>query len=252
MPAAAATWMAYLPLGGLVAARCAGMFALAPPLAMRQVPPIVRLGAAGAFGVCLTPLIARQGLLAPDAAVPYAVAVCSEIAIGAALGFCGAIVFWAALLAGQAIDSALGSPGEGDDSLGPFSTLYSLLAVLAFLALGGHRWLLSALLGSFTAIPPGHALLANSALEALSALPTQALVSALSIALPVLLALVAADVLVSVAARCAPALSGPAVTAPSRWVMALAAAALSVPMLSSEIARLLLVAGEAARGLGGP
>ena len=251
MADAAATWMAYLPLGGLVVARCAGVFALAPPLGMRQVPPIVRFGAAGAFGVCLTPLVARQGLPAPDATMPYAAAVCSEIAIGAALGFCGAIVFWAALLAGQAIDNALGAAGEDEDGSGPFGTLYALLAVLAFLAIGGQRWLLSALLSSFAAIPPGHALQARSALEALSALPGQALVSALSIALPVLLALVAADMLVSLAARCAPALGGSAVAAPSRWVMAMVAAALAVPMLSGEIARLLTVAGEAAKGLGG-
>ena len=195
-----ATWIAYLPLGGLVAARCAGVFALAPPLGMRQVPPIVRLGAAGASGVCLTPLVARQGLLAPNTTLPYAAAVCSEIAIGAALGFCGAVVFWAALLAGQAIDSALGCASEDDDNSGPFGTLYALLAVLAFLAMGGHRWLLSALLGSFAAIPPGHALHPASASAILSALPSQALISASSIALPVLLALVAADVLVSLAA----------------------------------------------------
>jgi flagellar biosynthetic protein FliR len=250
MADAAATWMAYLPVGGLVVARCAGVFALAPPLGMRQVPPIVRLGAAGAFGACLTPLAAGQGLTAPDATVPYAAAVCSEIAIGAALGFCGAIVFWAALLAGQTIDSALGAVTEDDDT-GPFGTLYALLAVLAFLAIGGQRWLLSALLGSFAALPPGHALQTGSALQALSALPGQALVSALSIALPVLLALVAADVLVGLAARCAPALRGTAVAAPSRWVMAVLAAALAAPTVSGEIARLLVVAGEAARGLGG-
>jgi type III secretory pathway component EscT len=93
-------------------------------------------------------------------------------------------------------------------------------------------------------------MVARSALEALSPLPGQALVSALSIALPVLLALVAADMLVSLAARCAPALGGTAVAAPSRWVMAMVAAALAVPLLSEEIARLLTVAGAAAKGLG--
>jgi flagellar biosynthesis protein FliR len=251
MPAAAATWIAYLPVGGLVVARCTGVFALAPPLGLRQVPPVVRLGAAGAFGACLTPLVARHGLSAPEATVAYAAAVCSEVAIGAALGFCGAIVFWAALLAGQMIDNALGASSEEEDG-GPFSTLYALLAVLAFFAVGGPRWLLSALLDSFAAIPPGHAMAARSTLETLTPLPGQALVAALSIALPVLLALVAADVLVGLAARCAPALGGATVAAPSRWVMAMVAAALAVPMLSGEIARLMVMAGEAAKGLGGP
>jgi flagellar biosynthetic protein FliR len=210
----------------------------------------VRVSAAVTLGVCLTPVVVRTApvVSASTPGIPYVAQVCSELAVGAAFGFAAATVVWAAMLAGQAIDAALGlqPPDEGTP---PVATLYGLAAAILLLSGSGYRWLLSGILGSFRAIPPGHVPRLSSFTAGFSALPGEALVAAVWIAAPALSAIILGDIAAAVATRCAPALAASGLNAATRWIVAVAAICVSLPLLAVHVPHLIESVSRALQAL---
>ena len=75
-----------------------------------------------------------------------------ELALGAALGVTAAVPLVAGELVGAWLAAAL---GDGDDA--PWASVTGLVAALVFFALGGHRAVIAAVVGSYRFLPPGAA-----------------------------------------------------------------------------------------------
>lgn len=145
----------------------------------------------------LSTLVLPNPLQAP---VHYALVLAAELGIGVMLGFSAAIPLWALDMAGFVIDTMRGASMAGvfNPLLGgqssPMGSLFSQLAGVLFMVLGGFHALLSALFTSYTHLQPGQGWHWSSGfLPLLEQLWHQLYILALSFAMPAMVMMVLID-----------------------------------------------------------
>lgn len=251
-----ASWLAELPLVGLVFARCGGLLALAPPLNVRQFPVSLRLGIAGVIAIALAP-IAQVQEARTYLPLEYTALLLREVSIGLLMGFAAALVFWAFLIAGQLLDSYLGA-GEASarqQGQGPLATLLYLVAAAAFVAADAHHWVLAALAQGLQALPLGAGVFSPASLSGAGGLVREMLGVGVALAAPTLAVIYAAEVTLASFDRCAPALNLGALHQPVRWSAGLLALAACLPLLSRVVMtqgqRVIESVGVISQALGG-
>jgi flagellar biosynthetic protein FliR len=220
----------------LVFARCGGAILLLPPWNWRDVPLVVRLGLAGVVAIAITPLI-ESSVVMNSSGLLIAAAL-RELMVGLTFGFMGALVFWGALLAGQVIEHYVGSGAAGgfaEEQLGPVARLYYLLALLLFIIIGGHHWLVQQLYHSFTVVPVAGSISAEPILIAVTGTVTQMFLIGLVMAAPVITALFLADVVLAMTARALPNVAWAPVLPAVRWPVALLALVITMPLLGQFV-----------------
>ncbi len=220
----------------LVFARCAGALLLLPPWNWRDVPLVVRLGLAGVVAIAITPLIEPSAVI--DSSGLLIAAALRELVMGLALGFMGALVFWGALLAGQVIEHYVGSgaaSGFSEGKLGPIARLYYPLALVLFIIIGGHHWLVQQLYNSFTVVPLAGSISAAPIITAVTGAATQMFLIGLAMAAPVITVLFLADVVLAMTARALPNVSWAPVLPAVRWPVALLALVITLPLLGQFV-----------------
>jgi type III secretion protein SpaR/YscT/HrcT len=230
---------------GAVLARVAPTVFIAPFLGGRLVPALVKVGLSLGLAVALAPGLAAQaaGL---KGAPPLLVAalLAKEVMVGAALGFVVALVFWAAEAAGRLADTARGAslaevlvPQLGTRS-SPIGDLYFQLALVLFIALGGHRLFLAALGASYSALPLASFPRAEglAAFAALAArLSAELLLLAVALAAPVLAALFLADLTLGIMNRFVPQLQVFFVAMPAKALLGIVILVLAIGLVAGAL-----------------
>jgi len=217
--------------------RIAALATSAPIFSHRSVPRAVRLALALLVTLIVAPTLPPAALVSPFSA-PGIVLLLQQIVIGVAIGFMMQIVFAAADLAGEVIGLQMGlsfgtfvDPRTADP-VPIVGSFLSLTMMLVFLALNGHLMLLSGLVGTFDSFPVS-GLKAVGALDArLVALAGRELFSlGVSLALPVIGAMLLANLALGVLTRTAPQLNLFAVGFPVTLATGLAMLALALPFI---------------------
>lgn len=163
--------LVHLPAWVLVLFRLTGLFLFAPMFGSRIIPGKVKIMLALMLSLCVYPALLDVGSPAHALVAPVierglglwstAGAVASELLIGLILGFGASLPLTAVQLGGRVIDQQIGLGLAGvfnpeiDDQSGVVGEFYFVLALTVFLILGGHRALLSTLVGSFSHVPLG-------------------------------------------------------------------------------------------------
>jgi flagellar biosynthetic protein FliR len=159
-----------------------------------------------------------------------------ELAIGVAVGFLMRLVFAAIELAADVIGMQMGlgfaqfydvQAAAAVPVLGRF---FGLAATLVFLAINGHLLLLSVLVDTFTSIPVGGGV-SDTFWRTLASWGGHMLYSALSLALPVIAALLITNLALGVLSRAAPQLNIFAVGFPVTLMVGFIAALFSISYL---------------------
>jgi len=191
-----------------------GALVMALPLVgTRAVPARVRAMLAGVLAVVIAPLLPPQpNWNGMDAA--WVMDIAREIALGFVIGLIVRLAFEAGALAGTLIatGSGLAFAQMNDPLRGVSSNVvgqwFYLAFGLVFFASDGHLAVIELLLDSYRAVPIGAALAEPSAIpEAALAFFPGALSAGVSLALPVMVALLAVNLAFGVLARAAPALN---------------------------------------------
>jgi flagellar biosynthetic protein FliR len=148
----------------LVACRLGGLVLFSPVLASAAVPVRVRAGLAFLIAAAAYPTLnAKLDLgVPPDLdLLMLAGLVAREAAIGAVIGWLATLPLLIAQYAGQIIGTQLGlgfaeiyDPNT-DSSAEVIGQILTWLAIVAFLALGGHVWVFLAVLRTFDYVPLG-------------------------------------------------------------------------------------------------
>jgi flagellar biosynthetic protein FliR len=133
-----------------------------------------------------------------------------EVIIGLILGFVISIIFYAVQMAGQVIGIQTGYgiinliDPMSDIEISLIGQLYYLTAILIFLGIDGHHFLLRALYLSYDYIPLANGALPARLVEKINLLTGATFDVSLRIAAPVMVALFLTDVVLGIMARVAP------------------------------------------------
>lgn len=194
----------------LIMARVGGIFLASPVFSNRIIPAQVKVS----LTVIMT-MVLFEGLHVKAPVIPtqmgaFAVYLVSEVAIGFVIGFVAQFTFAAVQFAGQAIDMQLGfavvnviDPVYGTQAplVGSFN---NLLALLLFLAVNGHHYIIAALYQSYQRIPIFGLSHVKETSQVIIELFGGMLVTGVKLAIPIVGAMFVAEMALGIMARTVP------------------------------------------------
>jgi len=143
----------------LILARVLPVVIFSPFLGGESIPQQVRIGLGVVLGVVLFPSLSEQVSQIPIEVVPFLALLLKEVFVGFTLAFIVDLVFQAVATAGGFIDMFSGVMQaqmlvpQLQRQVTLYSSLKFQLAVVLFLTLNGHHWIIESLAESFLKIP---------------------------------------------------------------------------------------------------
>lgn len=220
----------------MIFGRMTGLFLSAPIFANRQMPVRVKV----------LVIILLSGTMAYYVPVNYAVhystpaffmaALALEILVGYTIGLVTYVCFAAIQLAGQIMDMQMGfaivnvvDPHSGTQIplMGNFN---NLVALLIYLCINGHHYLLQAVVQSYQVIPVMGAHLSRDFMELIFEITIYMFVIAVKISAPVVIAILTTDIAMGFVARTVPQMNVFIVGIPLKIFMGLVALIVMLPV----------------------
>lgn len=233
--------------------RIGAMLMAMPMIGTRAVPARVRALLAVALSVALSPVLPPVPIFNGFDSMTV-LSILREVAVGVSIGFLLRLIFEAGAMAGEMIAQSTGlafaqmaDPMRGGSS-GVIGQWFYLMFGLLFFASNGHLALISLLVDSYKALPIGTALPDPHAVATLA--PTLALQifrGALSLALPLVVAMLAINLVFGVLSRAAPALNPMQLGLPVALLLGLALLTLLAGEMGPPVQRLFDTAFDTAR-----
>lgn len=194
----------------LVLARTSTLLMTAPIFSSQGIPRRVKAFIAVAIALLVTPVYLGSTLPPVNQLVDYGRLLANEALTGLLLGLSVNIIYAGIQVAGQIVSQLSGlsmaavfDPNFEEDA-SVFSQLFYFLTMAVFVAIGGHRLVMEALLDTFAAAPPGHAALGNSFLEVLTNVTTQSFALGIRAVAPLLTALLLSNIVLGLISRTLP------------------------------------------------
>lgn len=192
-----------------VGARVSGLLVFTPFLGSSAIAPRVKIGIVVLLTMVLYPVCGAALNLTAAGTVRV---VLTESIVGLLLGLAVQFVFEAAQFAGQVMGMQVGfglvniiDPNTQVDT--PVLAVFSqTIAMLVFLQVGVHRWIVRALASSFAYLPSGTPLVSGEASHQLLRAAGGILLAGLQIAAPVLLATLFIDLVLGFLGKASPQL----------------------------------------------
>jgi flagellar biosynthesis protein FliR len=215
-----------------IALRVGGLMTFAPFLGSLSVPPRVK----AAFTVALTALLYPICAVPETALTPasWTRLALGEAALGLAFGLCLQFVFEGALLAGQLVGFQFAfslvniiDPQTNVDTP-VLSIFHQLFALLFFLQLNIHHWLLRGIAKSFEYVPVGSSVISAFAMKELFRAAGGMWLVGVQIATPVLLATMLIDVTVGFLSKASPQMPAMFLSIPLKSMVGYAVLAIAV------------------------
>jgi len=200
----------------LVFIRVSGLVMSAPIFSMPEVPMQVRALLAFALAVLITPTQTAVAVSMPASLAGYLPMVAGELLVGLILGLGIVILLSGVQVAGQLVGQTSGlmladvvDPASGE-SVPQVAHLLYLVTLAVFVAIGGHRILVSGLLHTFAAVPPGSGAMPTSLesiVGALMGLLAESFALGIRAGAPMLAALLLATLVTALVSRTLPQLN---------------------------------------------
>lgn len=227
----------------LIFSRWAGMIMLAPVFGARGVPNMVKIGLTAGLSIIMYPLIQASNPQIPDALLLYAALVIKEVLVGLVIGLLSYFITAVIQGAGQLIDLQMGFSmgGEIDPFYGVQSAMMGnfqiILAIMLLLATNAHYYLIAAMVKSYAYIPLNPAGL-TIGLDFIVNLISSVFSLSIQLALPVMGAMLIADIGVGLLSRAVPQLNIFSVIFPVKIIMGFVILMLSVPFFAQSVSHL--------------
>ncbi|MGR4897050.1 flagellar biosynthetic protein FliR [Stenotrophomonas sp. LARHCG68] len=233
--------------------RIGAMLMAMPMVGSRAVPARIRVLLGIALSVALAPILPPVPLFYGFDSVTV-LTIARELAVGICMGFLLRLIFEAGAMAGEMIAQSTGlafaqmtDPLRGGSS-GVIGQWFYLLFGLLFFTTNGHLAVVSLLVDSYKALPISTALPDPHAMAALApTLAVQIFRGALSLALPLTVAMLAINLAFGVLARAAPALNPMQLGLPVALLLGLFLLTLLAGEMGPPVQRLFDSAFDAAR-----
>lgn len=211
----------------LVLARISGLFLSAPIFSSRQMPGQIKIVAVlvlAAMMAYFLPVTTGLELASP---LYMLAAVVLEVLVGYTIGFIAYMLFAGIQLAGQLMDMQMGfaivnvvDPQSGTQ-IPLMGNLTQTIALLSYLAVNGHHYLLQAVAQSYQVIPVLGLKMDSGFYQRLFAISAEMFVIALKVAAPLVIAILITDVAMGFIARTVPQMNVFIVGLPLKIMMGL-------------------------------
>ena len=194
----------------LILVRMTAMFMSAPVFSLAGLPVLYKVGLGGLLALLIYPLVDATAPELPLDWLLVLVLIFKEIVTGVIIGFAIGLLFAGIQLAGEYIglDMGFAMAQEVDPTFRqPISVIARLennLAMLLFLLLEGHHYLIEAVVYSYRSIPVGGWNLPEPVLQRLLRLSADVFIVGLKIAAPAVVALFLTSVAMGIIARAVP------------------------------------------------
>ena len=235
--------------------RTGAMITALPMLGSAALPNRVKVMASLALAMALAPMLPPVPVWEGFNAATV-LSIFREVAIGVAIGLCLRVIFEAGALAGELIALGTGlsfaqmtDPLRGGTS-GVVSQWFYLLFGLLFFTSNGHLALISLLVDSYRSLPVGAALPdLDSFIMVVPTLMLQVFRGGLGLALPLVVAMLAINLVFGALARAAPALNPIQLGLPVALLLGLFLLTALSAQMGAPVQRLFDISFDAARGL---
>jgi flagellar biosynthesis protein FliR len=225
----------------LVLARVSPLFAIAPLFSSKLVPMRVRAIVAVGLAIGLSPVVARGHHIDLDA-FNLAALIGKEILIGLAFAYTLAALFAAVTVAGSLLDTLIGfsfgslvDPVTGNQST-VLQQLYTMVALLVFIAIGGDAWVIEGLARTYEVVPLSDYPALGPLIAGANTAFVKVFASALQVAAPVLLAILVTDAGFGMVSKVVPQLNVFQVGFPSKVLVGLLLIGVSLPFAGGWLA----------------
>ncbi len=219
----------------LVFGRISGLFLSAPIFSSKQIPATVKVLIISMFALTLSCYIPIQYHAAVDTPGKFAAAMAMEIFVGYTMGFVVYLAFAAIQLAGQIMDMQLGfaivnvvDPLSGTQ-IPLMGNLTQTLALLLYLAINGHHYLIQAVVKSYQVIPVLGTQLSGDFYDLIVKISVLMFVVAVKIAAPILFVTITTDIAMGYIARTVPQMNVFIIGLPLKILVGLVALAAFLP-----------------------
>lgn len=223
--------------------RILGMISTSPVIGNKQVPKRVKVGLSVMLAIIIAPTLGEIPPVFPGSPQGLLI-ILQQIMVGVAMGFTMRLIFTAVEMAGElaGLQMGLGFASFYDPLNASYTPVVArwlgMIAVLAFLVLNGHLYMLSALAESFKTLPVGDMMTGQGFLE-VARWGGSIFAYALQISLPILAALLTTNIALGILTRAAPQLNLFAIGFPVTLAIGFFVLALSTPYFIPLLDRLL-------------
>ncbi|MBJ7358602.1 flagellar biosynthetic protein FliR [Nocardioides sp.] len=239
----------------LASIRIVAWIAVVPPFSSRGVPPMVKVVLSLGLAFAAAPSV-DEALIATDTWSLVSTAAV-QVAIGVTMGFVTSLLFGAVAAAGSLVDVFGGfSLAQGFDPLSMngstvFGTLHQMLATALLFVSGGYLLVFGGLLKTFSVLPVGVTPEIGGAREVLTTAFVMFFVTAVQIALPLVVVLFVADLGLALLTKVAPQLNALSVMFPAKIGLTLLLVGMSFHLLPDVLRNVVDLALEAMSSLAG-
>ena len=140
--------------------RVGALILFVPVLGSRQVPASMKIGLILFTSIVIFPLVQARPLPEPQGIFDLAVFLLSDVTIGLGIAYITRLIFAAVQIAGTVVDFQMGFgvvnviDPQTDTQVSVTAQFHNIVAVLIFLAVDAHHFILQAIVESFLIINP--------------------------------------------------------------------------------------------------
>lgn len=220
----------------MILGRISGLFLSAPIFASKQLPRTIKILIIVFLSAMMANFVSIQYKVSLENPALLLAAFIVEIIIGYCIGFVAYVVFAAIQLAGQLMDMQMGfamvnvvDPQSGMQ-IPLMGNLFYLLALLIYLSMNGHHYLLQAVVQSYQVIPVLGVNLGSNFMDLIIQVTVYMFVIAVKISAPVVVSVMITDIAMGFIGRTVPQLNVFIVGMPLKIMVGLFALILFMPM----------------------
>ena len=220
----------------LVFGRIAAIIALLPIFGHNNVPVLAKIGLAIFLSLIVYPAVKSTTVQVPDSVFPLLFLFVKEVVIGLAIGFTAVLIFAGVELGGTLVGMQMGFgivrviDPQTQQQTSIIGQVQQLLALLVFLIIDGHHFLIRALVYRFEVVPLFRSRLASNLVMKLIEMGGDMFLVAVKIGSPVIVSLLLTSVAMGILARTVPQMNIFIVSFPLKIGVGMLALAMSLPI----------------------
>ena len=190
--------------------RVGALILFVPVLGSRQIPSSMKIGFILFLSIVIFPLVQDRSVPKPQGIFELSIFLISDVTIGLGIAFIARLIFTAVQIAGTVVDFQMGFgvvnvlDPQTDTQVSVTAQFHNIIAILIFLAIDAHHFIIQAIVESFFIINPAEINFASITPEYMLYLFSATFTTAVKIAAPIMAILFFLSVGLGLVARTVP------------------------------------------------